>query len=160
MRFATAALIGLLLCTPSHASIPGWRLDVGDPSVAAIVQVDRTWSDDLQARRLDGIMAVYDENALLLVPNRPVIIGKPAIREWFAQLLATPGYTATFEPHAIEVAASRDMAYEVGAYRASLLDREGQRISSVGKHLVTWKWDGKHWRVTAEAISTDGPAGR
>src|SRR3546814_14209759 len=55
-------------------------------------------SDLLGAGNLDAVMRNYAEDAAFLVPNRPIILGKQAIREWFDARLATPGYHAKFAP--------------------------------------------------------------
>lgn len=139
---------------------------IGSPSVASaqsansseqeIRAVDAEWSADLHGHRLDEVMQNYDENALFLVNNQPIMEGKPAIRKWFSDRLATPGYSAKFVPKKIAVSSSRDMAYETGVFEATVMV-DGELMRSVGKHLVTWRWNGKRWVVTAEAISVDGP---
>lgn len=128
---------------------------------SAIRAVDAAWSKDLQAKNLDAVMENYADDAAFLVPNQPIIVGKQAIREWFQARIATPGYNASFAPTKIVVSSAGDMAYELGAFAASAQTADGKTVRSVGKHLVTWRKQGGHWRVAAEAISTDSaPAPR
>jgi hypothetical protein len=49
------------------------------------------------------------------------------------------------------------MAYELGEFEANVLSG-GRTMRVKGKHLVTWRWNGARWVVTAESINTDGPA--
>lgn len=152
-------LLGALLCLSAAVSTPPASAD--EPArrgaVEAIREVDARWSEDLFAGRLDQVMENYDDNAAFLVHGSPIIRGKPAIRAWFRERLDTPGYSARFRPTEIIVAASGEMAYELGEFEATVLS-DGKRMRVKGKHLVTWKWNGSRWLVTAESINTDGPA--
>lgn len=122
----------------------------------AIRATGTEWSSDLVNGRLDDVMENYADDAVFLVNNRPIIEGKREIRQWFADRLATPGYSATFAPIRIVVAQGTDMAYETGRFEATAL-LDGELVHSVGKHLVAWRWNGVRWVVAAEAISVDGP---
>jgi ketosteroid isomerase-like protein len=122
---------------------------------ARIRAIDSVWSAALQARDLDAVMSNYAEDAAFLAPRQPLIRGKGDIRAWFERQTAVPEYSATFSPTVIVVAASRDMAYEIGSYRVRYRDSDGTLVSRVGKHLVTWGKEGGRWRVTAESISSD-----
>lgn len=126
-----------------------------EQEAASIRALDAAWSRALQAKDLDTVMTNYAEDAAFLAPGQPIVRGKANIRAWFATRIAQPDYSATFEPTVVVVAASRDMAYELGVFHASGRDAHGALVSRVGKHLVTWmKQDGR-WKVTAESISTD-----
>lgn len=155
-----APILGALMWLAAAAHCPASAADnesaTRDPA-EAIREVDARWSEDLFAGRLDRVMENYDDNAAFLVHGSPVIRGKPAIRAWFRARLDTPGYSARFRPTEIIVAASGDMAYELGEFEATVLS-DGRRMHVKGKHLVTWKWNGARWVVTAESINTDGPA--
>ena len=122
---------------------------------AQIRQIDTRWSADLEAKDLDGIMTVYADDAVFLVPNQPIMSGKEEIRAWFKARFETPGYHASFRPTRIEVSSAADMAYEIGAFRAQVQRADGATVETVGKHLVTWEKRAGTWLVTAESISGD-----
>lgn len=158
MRMKSALLFASLLCL-SIASLPAPAADgpMAREAEAAIRATDARWSEDLYAGRLDRVMENYDENAAFLTHGSPLIRGKAAIRAWFRERLDTPGYSARFRPTEIIIAASGDMAYELGEFEATVLSG-GRTMRVKGKHLVTWRWNGARWLVTAESINTDGPA--
>lgn len=153
-RLFLATLLFLSIAAP-HATAAD--APATHDAAEAIRVIDARWSEDLFAGRLDRVMENYDEDAAFLTHGDPIIRGKAAIRAWFRERLDTPGYSARFRPTEIIVAASGDMAYELGEFEATVLS-EGRRMRVKGKHLVTWRWNGSRWVVTAEAISTDGPA--
>jgi uncharacterized protein (TIGR02246 family) len=149
-------LLPAIVLLISILSIPGWGRTPASEE-AAIRQLDAEWSAALEARDLDRVMTFYAEDASFLVPNQPIIVGAPAIRAWFAERIARPGYRASFVPTEVVVADSLDLAYELGAFRAEVTRDDGATLVSTGKHLVTWKRVGGQWRVAAESISTDAP---
>lgn len=148
----------MLVALVAHVRPLAGGFDAAGPlesDAAEIRRIDSAWSRALQAKDLDAVMSNYADDAAFLAPGQPLLRGRRAIREWFERTTATPGYAATFAPTEIAVAASRDMAYEIGTYRVSFLGEDGVPVHRVGKHLVTWaKLDGR-WRVTAESISGD-----
>jgi uncharacterized protein (TIGR02246 family) len=121
----------------------------------AIREVDRAWSAALERKDLEGVMAVYAEDALFLPPNAPLVEGRAGIRDRFARRMALPGYAASFVPTRIVVARSGDMAYEHGTFSTRATDPQGRTVVRTGKHLVTWSKRDGHWRVAAESINYD-----
>ena len=118
--------------------------------------LDEAWSRALEAGELDGAMACYAEDAVLLLPNAPLVAGKPAIRERFARRMEMPGYHASFVTTRVTVSPSREMAWEIGAFRVRT-DGSAGPVERVGKHLVTWEKRDGTWRVTAESLNFDAP---
>lgn len=153
-RTAPSVLIALIAASIATPALASDR----QAAESAIRTLDREWSAELGAKNLDGVMRVYAEDAVLLAPNQPIVVGKQGIREWFQERFATPGYSASFVPNRVVVSESLDMAYETGAFEVSWTAPDGETMWGVGKHLVTWERRDGAWRVTAESISTDGPA--
>jgi uncharacterized protein (TIGR02246 family) len=118
--------------------------------------LDEAWSRALEAGDLDGAMACYAEDAVLLPPEAPLVSGRAAIRERFGRRMATPGYHASFVTTRVTVSASREMAWEIGAFRVKT-DGSAGPVERVGKHLVTWEKRDGTWRVTAESLNFDAP---
>ena len=118
---------------------------------------DEAWSRALQSNDLEAAMSNYADDAVFLAPGAPIVEGKERIRARFAERMALPRYSASFAATRIVVAQSRDMAYELGGYRASFDDGKGGARETVGKHLVVWQKRAGRWLVTAESISPDHP---
>jgi uncharacterized protein (TIGR02246 family) len=132
--------------------------DAGQPNdEQTIREIDAVWSQALSNRDLEKVMSNYAEDASFLPPDEPIVYGRARIREWFAKRVALPGYSATFAPTMVVVSRSGDMAYEIGTFRVSVNDESGNRITSTGKHLVTWQKREGQWKVAAESINRDSP---
>lgn len=152
MRLLEAAIL-IQFATTGSAAV---TLEGPREHAQAIRALDSAWSEALQCKDLDSVMSNYASDAVLLPPDEPMVRGSDAIRKWFHRRLATPGYSATFTPVHIVVAASADLAYEIGTFRVVIAGENQSTQVYVGKHLVTWIRPNGHWRVAAESINRDG----
>ncbi len=147
------ALVGLCAvgCSPASQS------DSREADATAIRQADLAWSAAQAADGLDGTMSFYLDDAIMLPPNRPMAIGKEAIREASASV-ASPGFSVSWKPMKIEVARSGDIGYAIGNFEGSAVDPAGNPVPVKGKYVEIWKKqaDGS-WKVAADMFSPDSP---
>lgn len=132
--------------------------DTREADAAAIRKADIAWSEAQGARRLEGMMAYYTDDPIMLAPNMPMAIGKEAIRKVFAPNFDIPGFSAKWQPFKIEVARSGDIAYAIGTYEATMNDPNGNPVTDKGKYVEIWKKqaDGS-WKCAADMFSSDMP---
>lgn len=123
---------------------------------AAIRALDDSIVAAMQARDAGSITAYYAPNGQLFPPNRGVATGSQAIQASWAEDFALPNIDLSFEPRRIEVAASGDMASDVGTYRVSLDGPDG-RISDTGKYVVVWQKVNGEWKIMADIWNSDLP---
>jgi ketosteroid isomerase-like protein len=123
---------------------------------ATLRKMDAAWA---QTKSVDGWLAYYAEDAVVLPPNDKVANGREAARKTVSDLLGLPGLQLTWVDTHVQVAASGDMAYIVGAYTMSF-ENAGKRIADVGKTLEIWKRgsDGT-WKCVVDTWNSDLPAG-
>jgi uncharacterized protein (TIGR02246 family) len=129
------------------------------PSVddeAAIRQAARTWSDVADAKDLERTVSYYAEDASMYPNGAPVVMGKQAIRQLWAQFMAQPGYSLRTRTLKVEVAGSHDLAYEVGSFELKMNDAQGMQVDSAGKYIVVWKRqaDGQ-WKAVGDIFNMD-----
>jgi ketosteroid isomerase-like protein len=71
-------------------------------------------------------------------------------------IMAKPGFSLRFAPTQIEVAKSRDMAYDIGTFELKLNDAQGAPMTILGKYVVVWKKQkGGGWKAEADNFNTD-----
>ncbi len=150
------ALVGLFAvgCSPASQS------DSREADATAIRQADLAWSAAQAADGLDGTMSAYLDDAIMLPPNSPMVVGKEAIREASEAMgMGSPGFSVTWEPMQIEVARSGDIGYAIGKFEGSVVDAAGNPVPVRGKYVEIWKKqaDGS-WMVAADMFSSDAPA--
>lgn len=148
----TSALL-MTCCAPSSTT------DTRADDAAAIKALDEQWSATAAKNDLDGTVAFYAEDAVLLPPNAPIAKDPKSIRESWAALLG-PNTDVSWKVSKVEVAKSADLAYLYGTYQLSIKDpKGGPAINDTGKLLEVWKKqpDGK-WKCIVDTYNSDLPA--
>ncbi len=117
------------------------------------------WLDAVRRKDSAAIAGFYAPDGRFMVPNAPAAEGRAAVAALWEHLLALPGAALTFGPTSIEAAASGDLAYEIGTYALGF-DRAGAaRVEDRGKYVVVWKRLDGTWKVAADILNSDLPAG-
>jgi uncharacterized protein (TIGR02246 family) len=120
-----------------------------------IRDLDTEWSQAAQNKDADKFASFYSETGSAMPFNAPIVTGKAKVKELWATLMAKPGFSLRFAPTHIEVASSRDMAYDVGTFVLNLGDDKGMSTTIPGKYVVVWKAQGGEWKVEADIFNTD-----
>jgi uncharacterized protein (TIGR02246 family) len=129
-------LIGLIAVTMA-ACTPG-RVDLA-AEAAAIRATDQAWLDAAEARDVTRIVSYWSEDAVLMPPGRPPLVGRDAIREFVQEALATPGFSIRWQPGEPQVAASGDMAFSTGTNEVRYTDADGNEVVERNKGVVIWR---------------------
>jgi len=125
---------------------------------AAVLQaLDEQWSATAARKDLDGAVAFYADDAVLLPPNAPIARDRKSIRESWAALL-DQSTTVSWRASKAEVAKSGELGYIYGTYELSLKDPRGGPADR-GKLVEIWKKqaDGK-WKCIVDTYNSDLPA--
>lgn len=122
----------------------------------AIRKLDTEWSQAAESKDATKFATFYSETGSALPFNAPIATGRAQIQQLWAGLMAKPGFSLHFAPAHIEVAASKDLAYDVGTFELKLNDDQGAPMTIPGKYVVVWK---KHkagqWKAEADIFNTD-----
>jgi uncharacterized protein (TIGR02246 family) len=128
----------------------------GNGDEAAIRKLEADWSAAAQNKDVEKCVAVYAEDGMMFPDKAPVAKGKAQIRAVWTQLLATPGIKLSFAPTMVDVAKSKDLAYDVGTYGLTANDPTGNPVTEVGKYVVIWKKQrDKQWKAVADIFNPD-----
>jgi len=127
-------------------------------SMQAIRAADTALQKAVADKNLEGIVAFYAEEAVLLPTAEPIVVGKSAIRKEWQHILNIPDFQNKSALTKIEVASGGDMAYSMGTYLATMLGEDGKPATEPGKWLSVWKrqTDGS-WHIVADTYNTDIP---
>jgi ketosteroid isomerase-like protein len=69
--------------------------------------------------------------------------------------MARPGFALHFAPTRVEVAGSKDLAFDVGTFALNLDNDKAASITIPGKYVVVWKKQDGQWQVEADIFNTD-----
>src|SRR6476620_1904398 len=158
MKIRTALLLVVIpsafvatSCAPSATSDS--RSDA--PAIQAL---DEQWSATAARNDLEGTVAFYADDAVLLPPNAQIATDRKSIRESWAGLLG-PNTAVSWKVSKVEVAKSGELGYLYGTYSLAIQDpKGGPPVRDTGKLVEIWKkqGDGK-WKCIVDTYNSDLP---
>lgn len=127
-------LIAFLLgCSPPEVDQQGEQ--------AALMQVGREWAQAAASGDLERIVSYWADDAIVLPPDQPAVVGKAAIRDYVRAGQAVPGFSVTWEPEQATISRSGDLGYLVEHNRFTFADTTGAVRTQFGKVVTVWRRD-------------------
>ena len=121
---------------------------------AAIRATDEQWLAAAQARDLEKILPYWSNDATILAPGSPPIVGKDAIRQYVSGAFGTPGFSITWKTDKIEVSKSGDLAYSTGNDRISMNTPDGKTVTEENRSIAVWKKQpDSSWKCVYDVMS-------
>jgi ketosteroid isomerase-like protein len=120
--------------------------------------LDEQWSATAARNDLDGTVAFYADDAVLLPPHAPIVADKKSIRDSWAGLLG-PNTSISWKWSKIEVAQSSELAYIYGSYKLKIgATSNSGPVNDTGKFLEVWKkLPGGKWKCIVDTYNSDLP---
>jgi uncharacterized protein (TIGR02246 family) len=123
---------------------------------AALVRLDKAWAQAAAAKDLEKVLSFWSDDARVVPPGQPAVIGKEALREYVSGAFAVPGFAIQWETSDFVVSASGDMAYGLGTNVVTFNGADGKTITERGRAVTVWRKDpGGAWKCV---IDTWNPA--
>ena len=114
------------------------NINARDPEEARrVLDADERWVDAFNRSDVDGLVAIYAADVIVMPPDRPDLVGRPAVREWIAAFFRENAARQKLVTE--EVAAYGDWAWLRGHFEIeATLRSTGETSRTTGKHLVIW----------------------
>jgi len=150
---AVAVVLCAAACLSQKQSAAGRR-----GAEAELRSLDEQWSATAAKNDLDGTVAFYADDAVLLAPNAPIATDRKSIRESWAGLLG-PNTAVSWKWSKIEVSQSGELAYIYGSYKLKMgATSQSGPVNDTGKFLEVWKKQpGGQWKCVADTYNSDLP---
>lgn len=149
--------VALVLCAAASLGQQAFAAD-RQAAEAQLRALDEKSSATAGRNDLDGTVAFYADDAVLLPPNASIATDKKSIRESWAGLLG-PNTAVSWKWSKIEVAQSGELAYIYGSYKLAIgASSQSGPLNDTGKFLEVWKKqaDGK-WKCAVDMYNSDLP---
>jgi ketosteroid isomerase-like protein len=124
--------------------------------VQAIRDLSREFDRRLVAGDVEWLTALYTDDATIFETGLAPIRGPEAIRRHFEELAAIDFHVLATEPRRVEVAASGDLAYEVGDSWAEWEGPSGP-VRDESSYVLVWRRTGETWRIEQEMFNSRLP---
>ncbi len=128
-----------------------------DRARAELERVDASWAGAAaDGRNVERIASFWADDAVVIPPGQPAIIGKEAIRNYVAISLKIPGFHISWKTERFKVSDSGDLAYGVGTNRVSFSDKDGNLVTSNGRVVTIWRVEsGGSWKCVVDIWNED-----
>ena len=130
-----ALLTCLLSCSPKtetdNHSIEQWKNE--------IMETELNFAKMAKAEGIKEAFLHYAAHDAVLLRNRKLVAGKPAIQSYFENQPFDPTASLSWKPDFVEVANSGDLGYTYGQFTFSFIDSTGQTIENKGIFHTVWK---------------------
>jgi len=157
MKYHRVALATFLLTLPvllfvSCERAPEDTAEVRQAIEARIQQLEDAFNKGDTA----AAAALYTEEARVLPPGGPTLVGREAILQNFQQSSINAG-VRELQFTTLEVRVVRDLAYEIGEYTETIHPEEGEAIRDQGKYVVIWKRENGEWKLDVDIWNSNMP---
>ncbi len=157
IRLISACCLTLLIACGNTRDAPaGGATEDTAADEAALRGADSTWFANYNAGNVDGVAALYADDAVLNVPGMPPARGSSAVREALAKDIANSsggGFTLTPGPSP-EIGVSGDLAYVWNTFKVT--DKSGATVD-VGKYVTVVGRKNGEWRIVRDIWNSDNP---
>jgi len=150
----TLPVLVVLLSGCSQAPAPAGRA----ADEAAIRQLLADSQKNFAARDFDQVMKFYSSDAVVFLPDRPMLKGADAIKAAMRDAFGDPNVAVVVKPDSVEVASSGDIAYGYGTGTSTITDPGSKSVTTARSKWVTVfrkQADGS-WQAVADIYNSDG----
>jgi ketosteroid isomerase-like protein len=120
---------------------------------AAVAAAASNWEKAYNEKNADAVAALYTEDAQLLPPGPPVVNGRAAIREFWANDITTGNSTFAIQTDASGLAG--DWAWRSGPWQAKAADGSP---NGTGKFVEIWHRTPTGWQLHRDIWNVDEAA--
>ena len=121
----------------------------------AINAVRKQYADAFNRGDAAAVAALFADEAKLLPPNSPMIVGREGI-----QASVQAGIDAglgDLQATVIELSINGDVAHLVGKYTLTIQPEEDEAISVIGKYVTIWKRENGSWKYDVDIWNSSLP---
>lgn len=121
--------------------------------VTDLLTMGPTWEAAYNAADVDALLALYTDDAVIMAPDMPTVVGKDALRainRAYMDLGLVLSEVPVVDAHGI----FGNEAWGAGSYR--FFDADGNLLAE-GKYLVLYRLEDGMWRIARHMWNNDHP---
>ncbi|HKQ19528.1 MAG TPA: DUF4440 domain-containing protein [Candidatus Eisenbacteria bacterium] len=117
-----------------------------------VLERDVEWSElASKGRDVEGILSFWTDDAIVMPPGQPSVVGKAALREYVRASLQIPGFSISWKSSDATLSPDGNVAYLCGENRVTMDGPDGARITMTGRAVTIWRKEGDgEWRCSID----------
>lgn len=119
---------------------------------ARLLRRDAEWAATVsEARDLERILSYWTDDAVVLPPGFPAVVGKAALREYVKASLQIPGFKLTWTSSDVMFSPDGNLAYMFGRNAVTMNAQNGKPITTEGRGVTIWRREvDDQWRCVVD----------
>ena len=145
------AIMGLSISVACSASQPGLDLEAEEQEIR---QLTTEWFAAEERRDVEASLSYLAPNTVIQPAGVPTVYGIDEMRTFYEGFFEIPYTAIVMEPRTVVLAASGDLAYDIGTWRV-VYEGENGRREEPGKSTIIWRKFNGEWKAVSMSFSMD-----
>lgn len=150
----SSLVLGVIGCKMESAKSTAASSTTRGSSEAALMETSRNWAKAAATGNADSALAYWSDDAVVLEPDQPALVGKSAIRQMVVGSMKDPKFSITWEPERAAISESGDIGYLIEHNRVTFTDSTHKVRTVYGKAVTIWKKDANgNWKCVVDTFN-------
>jgi ketosteroid isomerase-like protein len=117
-----------------------------------LLERDAQWSKAAsEGQDIDHILSFWTNDAIVMPPGFPSIIGKDALRHYVENSLHIPGFQISWKSSDVEFSLDGNLAYMFSQNEVSMNGKDGNLFTMTGRAITIWRRESDgEWRCAVD----------
>lgn len=117
-----------------------------------ILKRDAAWSlAASEGRDVELMLSFWTDEAVVIPPGMPAIVGKPALRQYVQASLQIPGFKISWTSTDVTFSPDGNLAYIFSDNAVTMNDAEGSPQTTLGRAVTIWRRESDgEWRCAVD----------
>jgi ketosteroid isomerase-like protein len=117
-----------------------------------LLQRDAEWAAlASKGRAVEAILSYWTDDAVVLPPGLPAVMGKAALREYLSGSLKIPGFSITWSSTDVAFSPDGNLAYMFSENSVTMNGADGKPATTTGRAVTIWRRDPDgEWRCAVD----------
>jgi uncharacterized protein (TIGR02246 family) len=104
-----------------------------------------------EGRDLERILSYWTDDAVVLAPGLPAVVGKEALREYVRGSMQIPGFKISWKSTDVKLSADGSLAYMFSQNTVTMNARDGTPATTEGRAVTIWRLESDgEWRCAVD----------
>jgi ketosteroid isomerase-like protein len=125
-----------------------------------LLERDAQWATAAsEGRDVERVLSYWTDDAIVLPPGLPPVIGKAALRQYVQTSLQIPGFRISWISTDVNFSPDANLAYMFGQNSVSMAGPDGTSIITKGRAVTIWRRESDgEWRCAVDIWNAEPAA--
>ena len=109
-----------------------------------------------EGRDIERILSYWTDDAVILPPGMPPVVGKAALRDYVEASMQIPGFQISWTSTDVTFSPDRNLAYMFGQNAVTMNGPDGTPTITKGRAITIWRREAHgEWRCAVDIWNTE-----